>query len=80
MIVLEINNEKENDKIQTLLFKKGYRWISSGTSIEDFDSYPIYLYLESSNNLTWSYRNRLKVPAISPRIFLQRFCRMKLKI
>lgn len=79
MIVLKINNKKENDEIQTLLFKKGYRWIFSGASIEYFDSYPIYLYLESSN-ISWSCRNRLKVPAISPRIFLQRFCRMKLKI
>lgn len=83
MIIIKINSELENEKVQSLLFKIGYEWGYIGCSIKEFDSYPIYLYLNclSKKGICWSFSEDRNIMSISSEQFLLRFSKKgKLKI
>ncbi len=83
MIIIKINSEVENEKVQSSLFKIGYEWDKIGRSIKEFDSYPIYLYLGflSKKYICWSFFEDGNIMSISSEYFLLRFSKKgKLKI
>lgn len=83
MIIIKINSELENEKVQSSLFKIGYEWGYTGHSIREFDSYPIYLYLDylSKKGICWSFSEDRNIMSISSERFLLRFSKKgKLKI
>lgn len=81
MIIIKINSEVNNEKVQSSLFKIGYEWNYGGRSIKEFDSYPIYLYLSDEKYICWSFSENRNIVSISSERFLLRFSKKgKLKI
>jgi hypothetical protein len=53
--VIKVENNDENIKIQTLLFKYGHQWVTQRKSIFYFSIYPVYIFVYIKNKNTLSY-------------------------